>query len=591
MSKASLELGGDNWAAKDGNLLGYAQGTSSSKFVPREFTFTRGSNLAATRVAANGLIEKGRENLLLQSNQFDTTWVSVTASVTSGQSGYDGSNDAWLLSKSAASGRIYQNASVSGVATYSVYAKSNDLDWLFIIGTPSSYPEAYFNLSNGTIGNTSNHQNFIGANIEDVGNGWYRCSITFNDSLGQFRIYPADGNNDFSGTSGSIYIQDAQLEQGLVATDYIETGASTVQAGLLEDEPRIDYTGGTGSLLLEPSRTNLFTQSEYYGSGGWSINNGTLTTNYAVSPEGVQNASKINFSAGGEMVRTTEFTAGQAYTFSFYAKVESGTFDFTYGNIDYILISGTATTEWQRFEVTQTAPVVTRYPKIDATDTGDLLIWGCQIEEGSYPTSYIPNHSGGSVTRSRDLADNQSLESVLGDGDLTILYDFNYDVVGRESFGQLFLTFSGADSLGIKGTQTTNRSLQIFSNGGFANNITFNNSSPYATSHKVLLRITSDVVELFYNGTKHNDTINTDGIVGSYSWDRIKIDATDAFSAELNQILTFPTALSDAQCSALTVEGLKEEILTSYIAAVDTLEDGAEARLDTYLQNLEELIV
>ena len=35
---------------------------------------SRGSNLAATRVDVNGLIEKGRENLLLQSNQFDTTW-------------------------------------------------------------------------------------------------------------------------------------------------------------------------------------------------------------------------------------------------------------------------------------------------------------------------------------------------------------------------------------------------------------------------------------------------------------------------------------------------------------------------------------
>ena len=56
MSNASLELGGDNWAAKDGNLLGYAVGDSSGKYVPREFTFTRGSNLAATRVAANGLI-------------------------------------------------------------------------------------------------------------------------------------------------------------------------------------------------------------------------------------------------------------------------------------------------------------------------------------------------------------------------------------------------------------------------------------------------------------------------------------------------------------------------------------------------------
>jgi hypothetical protein len=169
-----------------------------------------------------------RTNLLLESNQFDTTWVSVTASVTSGQSGYDGSNDAWLLSKSAASGRIYQNASVSGVATYSVYAKRNNLNWLFIIGTASSYPEAYFDLLNGTIGNTSGHQNFLGADIKDVGNGWHRCSITFNDSLGQFRIYPADGNNNVSGTSGSIYIQDAQLEAGSKATEYIPTTTEVV---------------------------------------------------------------------------------------------------------------------------------------------------------------------------------------------------------------------------------------------------------------------------------------------------------------------------------------------------------------------------
>ena len=39
-----------------------------------DFTFTRGSNISATRVNADGYIEKGYENLLLQSNSFDTTW-------------------------------------------------------------------------------------------------------------------------------------------------------------------------------------------------------------------------------------------------------------------------------------------------------------------------------------------------------------------------------------------------------------------------------------------------------------------------------------------------------------------------------------
>ena len=64
---------------------------------------TRGSNLTATRVDSNGLIEKGRENLLKDSNSFNpsgTAWNPTTAyTLTSGQEGYDGYNNAWLLDK------------------------------------------------------------------------------------------------------------------------------------------------------------------------------------------------------------------------------------------------------------------------------------------------------------------------------------------------------------------------------------------------------------------------------------------------------------------------------------------------------------
>ena len=88
-----------------------------------DFTFTRGSNLAATRVDANGLIEKGRENLLLQSNQFDTTWNTFTASVTEGQAGYDGSSNAWVLDVSVANGSVYQSINQNNLLTASIYAK------------------------------------------------------------------------------------------------------------------------------------------------------------------------------------------------------------------------------------------------------------------------------------------------------------------------------------------------------------------------------------------------------------------------------------------------------------------------------------
>ena len=65
--------------------------------------------------------------------------------------------------------------------------------------------------------------------------------------------------------------QDAQLETGLVATDYLDSGATTAKAGVLIDLPRINYdaNGENGSLLLEPQSGNLVAFSEYFGVIGF----------------------------------------------------------------------------------------------------------------------------------------------------------------------------------------------------------------------------------------------------------------------------------------------------------------------------------
>ena len=95
------------------DATGNNDGTDGSTPAEGNFTFSRGSNLAATRVDVNGLIEKGRENLLLQSNQFDTTWSKNNTTLTSGQSGYDGSSDAWKLEATANGGSVYISNAVS----------------------------------------------------------------------------------------------------------------------------------------------------------------------------------------------------------------------------------------------------------------------------------------------------------------------------------------------------------------------------------------------------------------------------------------------------------------------------------------------
>lgn len=523
-----------------------------------DMTFSRGS--AATRVNSEGLIEKERGNLLLQSNTFDTTWTQIRADYTSGQTGYDGSSDAWQVECNAVgySGGYQNTSSLNEVNCSSLYAKAGNVDYLFITTTQGSTNNAqYFNLTNGTLGSLVG-TGIINANIESVGNGWYRCSITMspNASFGYFLFGLSDTDGNASGAIGEyIYIQDAMLNEGLVAQPYIPTTTTAVYEGITDDVPRVNYSGGgCPSLKLEPQRSNLFPQSEYFGSGGWVISNGTLTTNYAISPEGVQNAAKINFTSGGEIVRTTSFTAGQQYTFSFYAKVESGTFDFTYGNMDYSSISGTATTDWQRFEITQTVPVATRYPKIDATDMGDLLIYGMQCELGSYSTSYIPTY-GTSTTRVADSCSKTGISSLIGQTEGTMFVEFaslsndvtsNYFSISDGTYN------NRASILFSTGTNVLRSFLRV---SGVAQSDITTTSYDITKNNRVAFAYSANDFVMYVNGT----LINSDTSGSTFAADTLSTisfseigTSAAALEGEVSQAILFPTRLTNDQLEELT---------------------------------------
>jgi len=238
----TLKFGNGEWYGKKDTILAYND--ENSNFKPLPFSFDRASS--ATRVNKDGLIEtvgsgepridykddsKGalllepsRSNSLVQSNQFDTTWTTTNATVTSGQRGVGGSSDAWLLSKSSVGGRINQSISLNGVQTTSIYAKANTSNWIAFISGGSK--TAYFDLQNGVLGTVSGTA--IDAKIESVGNGWYRCSLIQDVTLTEIRVYIAEDDLDVSGTSGSIYIQYAQVEQGSYATSYLPTQGGAV---------------------------------------------------------------------------------------------------------------------------------------------------------------------------------------------------------------------------------------------------------------------------------------------------------------------------------------------------------------------------
>jgi hypothetical protein len=135
-------------------------------------SFTRSSD--GTRVNSAGLVENVPWNLLQQSNTFSTTWTNTSSTETSGQTGYDGSSNAWKIDISAAYGQIIQNLTISGYNTVSLYAKAGTLGFCRLRCDSSPNAIADFDLSDGSVAYDSG---ILGATSESVGNGWFRLSM------------------------------------------------------------------------------------------------------------------------------------------------------------------------------------------------------------------------------------------------------------------------------------------------------------------------------------------------------------------------------------------------------------------------------
>jgi hypothetical protein len=421
-----------------------------------DLTFSRASN--ATRVGPDGLIEKVRTNVLLQSNSFDTTWVNSNSTETSGQAGYDGTSNAWLLNKTGANGQVNQSVSSSGINTFSAYAKAGTSNFLRL--TP--FDDSFFDLANGIA--YASGPTTISANIVSVGNGWYRCSITYNATSTIVRIIVADSSSSSSGTSGNILIQSAQVETGDIATDYIATTSAAVSVGPVANLPRLDYLDSSSPrLLLEPQRTNLVQYSESFNtSSSWSLSRTSAfgsgsVVNAVTSPDGYTNAEYIQQATGetdgGGCFQGISYTSGTTYTLSVFAKQGEN----RYARIGFGIGSGgagifcgfdlqdgiagtpdtgvTAKIEnygngWYRCSITATAQITgarntfvyqsSNLNTFVTTPLQGIYVYGAQLEaSASYATSYIPT-LGAAVTRGADAASKTSASAIIGQTEGTL---------------------------------------------------------------------------------------------------------------------------------------------------------------------------
>ncbi len=533
-----------------------------------DFSFDRGSNAAATRIGSDGLIKKYRENLLTESNIFsDSDWDEQNATLTSGQVDKDGGTDAWKL-QATTTGQTYIQQYISIAANQptalSIYAKKGNVDFLkFIFACSGSNSIVTFDLSDGS---TSSNLRNISVNTEDVGGGWFRCSASAapgtNITAARFEVRSV--KSDADADAGSfIYIQNAQLETGLVATDVLTSGATTGKAGVLIDLPRINYdaNGENGALLLEPSRQQLLQYSEYFSASGvWLPNTITIADNYGTSPEGLSNSTRLvlgNLTAS-RIAYAPTLTNGTTYTFSCYYKGTAGEKLYMEGNGSGG--SGTQTSklitltgDWQREDLqfvggssSNLIYVVDSRNGTEDTAT-DFEVYGAQVEAGSYPTSYIPNHgTSGGVTRAADTMtlSNLQVNNLLGSNQGSFVFHYKPYNAYTGSSGEIF-DFR-IDANNRVATYLSSGTLRLFSN--IAGSTNFNQATTLDgdSEFKIALAFDTNSTLVYINGSLE------------YTLNGFALGLTDfdilppPNGSKLSQCSWYPTKLSGAELATLT---------------------------------------
>ena len=388
------------------------------------------------------------------------------------------------------------------------------------------------------------------------------------------------------------------IKGGAVADFDVVRGSAATRVnaeGLIEDAaaniPRIDYTDGTASVLLEPQSTNLLEYSEDFISGNWVVDDVTILSDLSISPDGESNSSivAVNTVASRHNIKRAKAGVNTA-ALSIFAKAKElsyiqiasanssqqfANFDLSNGTVGSVGSSfSNAKIEdygngWYRCSVVSDNQysqaifsLVTSTTSswletwTSSNNTDGLYIWGAQLEELSYASSYIPT-SGAIATR---LAD-----SVTGAGDATtfnstegVLYAEISTLNGDSGSNRTISLSDSTNGNQIRFYFPINIESQIIIRvdvGGSTIYVFAYNIITSETPIKLAFRYSPNGMDFYVNGS----LVSSSALVPSFTnnLNSLQFRRGDGqfgadFFGKVKSLITFDTALTDAELECLT---------------------------------------
>jgi len=184
------------------------------------------------------LIEEARTNLVVNSKTFNSGWTGngLSATILAPTLLPDGTTGGYLIQDTALPGthEMYRYIPHTPGTTYtaSIVLKAGTRHWATVgFQDGVNFFGAFFNLQAGVMGGSTGYTAPTSKQMQSLGNGWYRCSVTATaggtGGALYFDIALADGALTFPGTgSDNIYAYHAQSEAGAFPTSIILSGGS-----------------------------------------------------------------------------------------------------------------------------------------------------------------------------------------------------------------------------------------------------------------------------------------------------------------------------------------------------------------------------
>jgi len=633
-----------------GGFTGSIDNISVKEVTDADFDFQRGS--AATRVNSQGLIENvqtlsgnlvqngdfseiGSEEIVNGDFATDSDWVYGTGwSISGGKAICDGGNENLLQSNVGNANKNYKIVfSISNYVSGSIrpafvgqYSQSIDYNangtYIAYISSLSDLRFVFYGSGfNGSIDNVS---------VKEVGQNW---TLGTGWSIGDgVAIHTGSVTGNLSSnvqiTSGKSYkysytisnIDDGVVNLYVPSTTYVSnnavgtyegtftatnsgaliirtnsTNASVTNISLKEvtddtDLPRIDYTDGCGSLLLEPQSTNLVTYSEDFSNSFWS-RIGVSAVGGFISPDGNNNAYKLveGTGAGGHFASSTNIsvTSGNYYTFSVFVKKGESNFiqllfsSTTHGSNNYAnfdLLNGvlgsvgngvskiesvgdfykcsftsqsTATTSTNVFVWKIQSLTSLRAESYTGDGTSGVYVWGAMLEEGSYPTSYIPTN-GSTATRLADLCNNAGSSDLINSTEGVLYAEIS---ANENSSGGWISLSNGTTSQRVSiALQANGIRLYIRNASGMIWDYIYTNANT-SDYNKIGLKYKSENYALWINGIEVATNSSSNILSGLNSLQFDNSSGLHNFYGNVKSVVVYKEVLTNDELEGLTGEG------------------------------------